>query len=65
MANKKKDINEYKMIRMTLQIVPPEVIEESKRADFNRNVMAVNMYVDGYTLNEITKETGVNVELNL
>ena len=59
MANKKKDINEYKMIRMTLQIVPPEMIEESKRADFNRNVMAVNMYVDGYTLNEITKETGV------
>ncbi|MCR4657823.1 MAG: Mu transposase C-terminal domain-containing protein [Lachnospiraceae bacterium] len=59
MACKKHNLNELRKIRETWADLPAEVVPEDKRASFVQRKSAVDMYIDGCTMSEITEATGI------
>ena len=64
MANKSYDIDEMKFIRNTWVDIPEEAVNEKVRSKFAKRKLAVNMYIDGYPVEDIEKTTGI-VRTNL
>lgn len=59
MASKKFNLEELKAMRLMWPDIPLEAIPEEKREKFNSRKMAVDMYIDEYSVAEIQKRTGI------
>ena len=56
------NIRELQCIRNTWIDIDEIVVPEEKRELFRQQKRAVNMYIDGYSLNDISKNTGIIVQ---
>ena len=53
------DRNELKAIRDSWKIIPIEAIPEKHREDYNKRKFAIDLYIEGISVNEIEKTTGI------
>lgn len=59
MASKKMNLTDLQEVRKRWKDIPLEVVPKNKVNLFKNRKQAVNMYIDGYTLKEIEKQTGI------
>jgi len=60
MANKRFNITEISEIRKTWNDIPIDVLSYEESIIFNKRKQAVNMYIDGCNISEISNITGVH-----
>lgn len=60
MANKKHDLEYLQEMRQEWQEIPEEAVPEKYRKTFSTRKKAVDMYIDGFSLNEVKNSTNIS-----